>query len=67
VKQRTKEKHSEKGKGFVIGREAFAKISAVESIELNNAATDAFAEFERQQLSREERRRAIIGRFKRPS
>jgi hypothetical protein len=67
VKQKTKEDHSEKGKGLVIGREAFARISAVEGIELNDAARDAFAEFERQQLSREERRRAIIGRFKRPS
>jgi hypothetical protein len=62
MKKRTEKNDSEKDKGHVIGREAFARISAVEGIELNIAAKDAFAEFERQQLSHEERRRAVIGR-----
>jgi uncharacterized protein (DUF433 family) len=57
----------ERGNGYVIGREAFARISAVEGIELSDAAKNAFAEFDRRELSHEERRNAIIGRFKRPS
>jgi hypothetical protein len=67
VKKSAEVQDSEADKGHVIGREAFAKISAIEGIELRDAAKEAFAEFERQELSREERRRAITERFKRPS
>ena len=48
----------------ILGREQFAKISEVEGIQLSEAATEALAEFDRKGLSPEERRRAIIGRFK---
>ena len=66
MKTRIEEKDSEEDKGHVIGREAFGRISAVEGIELSEAAKNAFAEFERQDLPHEERRSAIIRRFNRP-
>lgn len=49
---------------FVIGRERFAKISAVEGIELGARARERQAEFDRQGLSPEERRRAIIAGYR---
>jgi hypothetical protein len=48
-----------------ISREAFAKISEVEGLRLTDEAKRAFAEFDRQGLTPEERRRAIVSRFKR--
>ena len=51
--------------GTVIGREAFAKISEVEGIRLDDDAKAMFADFDRRKLSAEERRRAIVSRFKR--
>jgi hypothetical protein len=50
---------------FALGRETFAKISEVEGMPLSDEMKKAFAEFDAQGLSHEERRRAIIGRFKR--
>jgi type II restriction/modification system DNA methylase subunit YeeA len=50
-----------------LGRQAFAKISEVEGIRLSKEAEQAFEEFDAQGLSPDERRRAIIGRFKRPA
>jgi hypothetical protein len=49
----------------LISREAFAKISEVEGIHLSGEAMSLFEEFDRLRLTPEERRRAIIGRFKR--
>lgn len=49
----------------VLGREEFAKISEVEGFRLSDDMKQAMAEFDRQGLSHAERRRAIIGRFKR--
>ena len=49
----------------VIGREQFAKISEVENIHLSEDAKRMFEEFDRQNLSHEERRRTIIERFRR--
>ena len=46
--------------GFTLGRDAFARISAVEGIELTPEAQARAAEFDRRGLSGEERRRAII-------
>jgi hypothetical protein len=46
--------------GIVLGRERFAKISAVEGIELTPAMKRRVAEFDRRGLSGEERRRSII-------
>jgi hypothetical protein len=45
---------------FVIGRERFAQISAVEGIKPTAAMKKRAAEFERQGLSPVERRREII-------
>ncbi len=50
-------------KGYTIGRAGFAKISAVEGIRLTPAMTADFREFERQGLSPEERRKAIVGKY----
>jgi hypothetical protein len=51
--------------GPVLGRRQFGKISAVEGIRLTGPMKQAFAAFDRAGLSAEERRRSIIGRFKR--
>ena len=48
----------------LIGREAFAKISEVEGIRLSDEAKWMFEEFDRRKLPAEERRRAILARFK---
>jgi hypothetical protein len=49
----------------VLARDAFAKISEVEGIKLTKDMKRTLAEFDRQKLSPEARRRAIIGKFKR--
>jgi hypothetical protein len=54
------------GQRFVLGREAFAKISEVENIRLTDDMKQAFAEFDRQRLPPDERRRLIIRRFTPP-
>jgi hypothetical protein len=46
--------------GLVIGRERFAKISAIEGIELSPAAKKRAAEFDRLGLSPAERIRRIV-------
>ena len=46
--------------GVILGRERFAKISAVEGIELSPAAKRRAAEFDRLGLSPEERIRRIV-------
>ena len=48
---------------FVVGRDRFAHIGAVEGIELNDEMRAAFDQFDREGLSPEERRRAILRRF----
>jgi hypothetical protein len=48
---------------FVVGRDRFAHISAVEGIELDDEMRAAFEQFDREGLSPEERRRAILHRF----
>jgi hypothetical protein len=48
------------GDGIILGRERFARITAVEGIELTPAMRRRAAEFERRGLSGEERRRSII-------
>jgi hypothetical protein len=47
------------GKGYVLGRACFAKISAVEGIRITSAMDADFREFDRKGLSAEERRKAI--------
>jgi hypothetical protein len=49
-----------KAKPFILGREAFAQISAVEGIKLTPEMKKRFAEFDKQGLTPAQRRRAII-------
>ena len=49
----------------LVTREAFEKISAVEGMKLSEEAKRAFAAFDEKKLTPEERRRAIVARFKR--
>jgi len=49
-----------KGRAMTIGRERFAKISAVEGIRLTPPMSRRVEEFDRQGLSAAARRRAII-------
>jgi hypothetical protein len=48
------------GPGFVLGRERFEKISAVEGIKLSGAMKKRIREADRKGLSAEARRAAII-------
>jgi hypothetical protein len=49
--------------GFVVGRDRFARISAVEGIALTPAMRADLERFDRDGLSAAERRRAILARF----
>ena len=49
--------------GFVLGRIGFARISAVEGIELTKDMRLALDSFDREGLSPADRRRAIVSRF----
>lgn len=51
---------SRKGQGFILGRARLEKISAVEGIKTSDATRRMFAEFDRKELTAEERRRAIF-------
>lgn len=51
---------------FTIGRDGFEKISAVEGIKLSRTSRQMFKEFDRKELSAEERRRAIIEKHTKP-
>ena len=46
--------------GFVIGRERFSKISAVEGIKISDAMKKRIGDSDRKGLSAEQRREAII-------
>ena len=50
-------------KNYTLGRNAFAKISAVEGICLTPEMNKDFLEFDRKGLSHDERRRAITGKY----
>lgn len=49
--------------GFTLGRRGFARISAVEGIRLSSDMEERFREFDRQDLSASERRKAIARAF----
>jgi hypothetical protein len=49
---------------FVVGRERFAKISAVEGIARTPAMKEQEKEFDRQGLTVEERRRVLIRAYR---
>jgi hypothetical protein len=50
--------------GMIIGRERFAKISAVEGIVLTSSMKKRAADSERRGLSGEERRREIVRAYR---
>lgn len=50
-------------RSFTLGRQAFAKISAVEGIRMSRAMDAEFREFDRKGLSPEERRKAIAAKY----
>jgi hypothetical protein len=52
-----------KSAAFTIGLADFAKISAVEGLHLSAEMKRMFREFDRQNLSAEERRRRIIAKY----
>ena len=51
--------------GYIIGRDIFAKISAVEGIYLTKEMREDFSLFEQKNLSREDRREAISKKYAR--
>lgn len=50
-------------KGFTLGRGSFAKISAVEGIALSAGMKSEFSRFDKQELSPEERRKALARKY----
>ena len=48
---------------FTLGREAFAKVSAVEHVEISPEMQRQFHEFDRMGLSAAERRRSILSKY----
>ncbi|MES1990598.1 MAG: hypothetical protein V4441_06580 [Pseudomonadota bacterium] len=48
---------------FILGREDFAKISAVEGISLSSEMMDDFDQFDQLGLSPEERRKALAHKY----
>ena len=52
-----------KESGYTIGRDAFAKISAVEGIHLTKEAQEDFRAFEQKGLSPKDRREAISKKY----
>ena len=51
--------------GYIIGRDAFAKISAVEGIHLTKEMRGDFSAFEKGNLSPQDRREAISRKYTR--
>ena len=60
---RSRSRPSPPSRGFVLGRERFARISAVEGIALTDDMRATLERFDREGLSADERRRAILARF----
>lgn len=51
------------GGRFVVGRNAFAKISAIEGLHLSAEQRRDFREFDRKGFTSEKRRRAIVAKY----
>ena len=51
------------GGAYTVGRERFAKISAVEGIRTSRRVDQDFREFEKKGLSPAERRRALASKY----
>lgn len=61
--RQTAAKSRRPSKGYIIGRRAFAKISAVEGIHLTAEMDADFREFDRQGLSADQRRKLIRQKY----
>lgn len=59
IQQMPKHSASSQSPGFVLGRAAFDRISAVEGLRRDAASEAMFADFDRRGLAPEERRQAI--------
>ncbi len=60
---RARSRPSPPSRGFVLGRERFARISAVEGNALTDEMRATLERFDREGLSADERRRAILARL----
>jgi hypothetical protein len=65
-KKTTKRARSAATGRFVIGREAFDRISAVEDMNLNPEMKRTFQKLDKQKLSPEQRRKVLAGKYGRP-
>lgn len=63
VRLRSRTSTSNSTRGFVLGRDRFARISAVEGVVLTAEMREMLERFDREGLSAAERRRAILARF----
>jgi hypothetical protein len=62
--------HSRSGRvreSYTLGRDSFAKISAVEGIRLSREARSDFQEFDSKGLSASQRRRRIVRKYGKPT
>jgi hypothetical protein len=66
VPARTDQVTPSRESGFVLGRERFAQISAVEGIALTDEMRATLDQFDQEGLSAEQRRHAIRQRFAPP-
>ncbi|MEK7157191.1 MAG: hypothetical protein AAB709_01415 [Patescibacteria group bacterium] len=58
-----KASHQSENGGYIIGRQVFAKISAIEGIHLTQELSRDFQSFEQHRLSPEDRRQAIASKY----
>jgi len=56
-------KSPRRASGYVLGRESFAKISAVEGIHVSARMANDFGDFDRKELSPKERREVLSGKY----
>ena len=63
IVKKTSQIQKEGHRGYTIGRDAFAKISAVEGIHLNEEMQRDFQAFEQKGLSPKDRREAISKKY----
>ena len=61
--KKTSQIQKEGNRGYTIGRDAFAKISAVEGIYLTKGMHKDFQTFEQKGLSSKDRREAIFKKY----
>lgn len=63
IMTKTLQKSQTRSKPFTLGRQGFAKISAVEGLILSDAMEAEFREFDRKALTPKERRAVIAKKY----